>query len=140
MPASYRIYPEARFVHTRATGALAGREMIAHADALAADPAFSPDYVQLADFRETTAFLATSAEMRRLADHNPFDLTARRVGLVGTSVAYGMLRMYQMLSGIDDVQSLVTRSEAEAWAFVGVAPDVVQRAAASAWTSDATAR
>ena len=139
MPASYRIHPDTRFVYTRAAGIVTGRERVAHAVALAADPAFSPTFAPRADFRTTTAFDATSADMRLLADRNPFDPKARRVALVCTSLAFGMLRMYQLISGIDEATSLVTRSDVDAWAFLGLSPDVVERAAASVWTSDAAA-
>ncbi|GLC23585.1 hypothetical protein [Roseisolibacter agri] len=136
MPATYHIYPEARLVYTCAVGRLAGREMIAHATALAADPAFSPDFAQLADFQKTTVFAATAADMRLLADHNPFDRAARRVALVRTPIAFGMLRMYQLLCDIEESASLVTRSRRQAWAFLGRTPDVLRGAVASAWTSD----
>jgi hypothetical protein len=139
MPASYRIHADARFVYTQAAGILTGREMVAHARALADDPAFAPTYAQLADFRTTTAFDATSTDMRLLADRNPFDPKARRVALVCTSLAFGMLRMYQLISGIDEGASLVTRSDVDAWTFLGLSPAVVERAAASVWTSDAAA-
>ena len=139
MPASYRIHADARVVHTRASGILTGGDMIAHAVALAADPAFSPGYAQFTDFRPVTDFEATPDDIRQLAARNPFDRTARRVALVGTTLAFGMLRMYQILSEIEDATSLVTRSEADAWRFLGLAPVVLEGAAASVWTSDATA-
>ncbi|MDF1503720.1 hypothetical protein [Roseisolibacter sp. H3M3-2] len=135
MPASYRILADARLVHSGASGALTGGEMIAHAAALAADPAFAPDYAQLTDFRAATRFETTPAEIRRLAELNPFDRTARRVGLVGSAVAFGLLRMYQILSETEDSGTLVTRDEAEAWRFLGLAPGVLDSAARAAWSS-----
>lgn len=135
MPASYRIHAELGLVHTEARGVLRGQEMIAHALAVAADPAFSPDFAQFTDFRPATVFEASGDDIRRLVSVNPFRRTARRVALVGSPVAYGMLRMYQLLADIEGAGSLVTEDEAEAWAFLGLAPDAVPRDATSAWTS-----
>jgi hypothetical protein len=135
MPASYRIYADLRFVHTIASGALSGREMLAHATALAADAHFDRDYAQLVDFRPVTAFDALPAEIRQLADRNPFAANARRVALVGTAVAFGMLRMYQLLTDTEESGSLVTYDEAEAWAFIGRSPPAPDVAPASSWKS-----
>jgi hypothetical protein len=87
MPATYRIYAEVGLVHTEARGVPRGDEMVAHAHALAADPAFSPRYSQFTDYRPATAFEANGQDIRRLVEVNPFSPTARRVGLVGSPVA-----------------------------------------------------
>jgi hypothetical protein len=139
MPARYRIYPEAAFVHTESEGVLTGAEMIAHAEALARDPVFAPSFAQLADFRAVTQFSARGPEMRRLAAANPFATNARRVGLVGSDVSYGMLRMYQMMTDTEESGTLVTRDEAEAWAHIGRRPDILHMPAASSWHSSAGA-
>jgi hypothetical protein len=135
VPARYRIYPDVGFVHTEAYGRLTGAEMLAHAAALAADPAFSPSYAQLADFRAVTVFAAGPDDMRRLASSNPFDPDAKRVALVGTAIAYGMLRMYQMMTETEDSGSLVTRDEDAAWAHVGRGPEIASRPSPSTWAS-----
>jgi len=135
MPARYRIYPEIQFVHTESEGVLTGAEMLAHAEALARDPAFAASFAQLADFRAVTEFNARTDEMRRLAETNPFATTARRVGLVGSDVSFGMLRMYQLMTDTEGSGTLVTRDEAEAWAHVAQRAVVLQAPAASSWRS-----
>ena len=138
MPATYRIYAEIGLVHSEARGTLRGDEMIAHAHALAADPAFSPGYSQFTDFRPTTAFEASSQDIRRLVEANPFSRAARRVALVGSPVAFGMLRMYQIIADIEDTSSLVTHDEADAWAFLKLTPGDVPPGATSVWASAPT--
>jgi hypothetical protein len=43
--------------------------------------------------------------------------------------------MYQILADIEDTGSLVTQDEAEACAFLALAPDAVPRVATSVWAS-----
>jgi len=52
-------------------------------------------------------------------------------------VAFGMLRMYQMLTNTEECGSLVTAIEAEAWAHVGRDPSILSRLAQSTWESTA---
>jgi hypothetical protein len=95
MPARYRIYQDEAFVYSEAYGDLSGKELLAHAHTLAADPAFSPSYAQLTDFRAVVRFGPSPSEIRAHAAANPFNTDARRVALVVMPVAFGMLRMRQ---------------------------------------------
>jgi len=140
MPARFRLYPDLKFVHTEAYGILRGDDMLAHARALAARPRFAPAYAQLVDFRPVTSMDVTASQIRALVDINPFDRTARRVALVGAQHIYGLLRMYQLLADIEGQYSLVTQSDAEAWAFLEVPPEVVSCPAADTWDSAADGR
>jgi hypothetical protein len=135
MPARYRIFPDLGLVYSDASGVLSADDMIAHVSALASDRAFSPTFAQLTDLRPVTGFAAGAVEMQRVARANPFDLHARRVAIVGSALAYGMMRMYQLMTDTEDSGTLVTRDAAEAWAHVGRDPEVLQRAAASVWSS-----
>jgi hypothetical protein len=84
-----------------------------------------------------TEFATGATEMRRSASSNPFNSNARRVALVGTPVAYGMMRMYQLLTDTEDSGTLVTRDDAEAWAHVGRRPETLLQPAPSTWDSSA---
>ena len=135
MPARYRIYQDEAFVYSEAYGDLRGEELLAHAKALAVDPAFSPSYAQLADFRAVVRFGPSPAEIRAHAAANPFNSHAKRVALVVTPLAFGTLRMYQLLTNTEDTVGLVTAIEAEAWAHVAREPSVLSQLAQSVWES-----
>ena len=56
----------------------------------------------VADYRNVAVFTPSPAEIRTHVAANPFELDAKRVALVASQVAFGMLRMYQLLSGTEE--------------------------------------
>lgn len=95
MPAVFVVVPEYSVVLTRGWGNLTGAELHAHARALAACPEFQPAFRQLADLRGVRTLVASTDDVRKLADLNPFVPRARRAVLAATDVVFGMARMYQ---------------------------------------------
>jgi hypothetical protein len=97
MPGSYAIDTGRSLVLSRGWGVLTDGELLAHVRALAIDQRFAPHFCQLADLRDVTTFEVSSATIRAMASLNPFGVGARRALVVGSDVAFGMARMYQIL-------------------------------------------
>jgi len=117
MPVDYRISVPHHLVISRAWGVMSDQEMFAHARKVAADPTFRPDMRQVADLRHVTRFGLDSASVDTLVRLNPFGPGARRALLVGSDVAFGMARMYQLTRepAPDDVAVFREVHEALAW-------------------------
>lgn len=71
-------------------------EAKAHRARLAADPDFDPSHSQLLDFTHVTQFDLTSADLRQLAEEDPFSRNSRRAFLVPNDLSYGLGRMYEI--------------------------------------------
>lgn len=122
MPAAYRIDASDGVVYSRAWGVLTDADISVNRTALTNDPLFTPRSSQLYDFSEVTALEVTASALRELARTSPFDLDARRAIVVPSDVAYGMARMYGLLSGREDSVFRIFRERAEAIAWLRSAP------------------
>ncbi len=101
MPMSYSIDPEARLVRIVGSGRLTDDEMVQCVSALRADPKLEPDMSTLSDMRDIeVAFTPEGVE--RMVD--AMEATAERRSqaraaiVVGSDVAFGMGRMFEMQS------------------------------------------
>lgn len=97
MPGSYTIFPESRFVYSRAWGVLTETVLFAHSHMLARDPRFQSSFAQLSDLREVTDVAFSSAIVRDVAASSPFGAGARRALVVSSNLIFGMARMYEVL-------------------------------------------
>lgn len=119
MPGSYTILSAARLVYSRAWDVLTDEELLAHAKALGSDPRFEASFSQLADFRDVTELAVTAEGVRAVAARNPFGKGARRAIVTPLVVAYGMARMYELLSHDSQHEVRVVKNLAEAKAWLG---------------------
>ena len=116
MPADYRIDPTRRIAYSRAWGILTDQDLAGNRAALFADPAFELDMPQLYDFSGITEIRVTPAAIRHLAPTSPFGQTARRALVVPTEEAFGMARMYAILTGHEElIQVFRDRESAIRW-------------------------
>ena len=106
---------------------MSGADLIAHALALAADPAFDPGYKQLSDFRAMTALAFGPDDIKRTASLSAFRPGTLRVTVVDSDVGFGMTRMYQAHVGGPPETLRVVRSSDEAWEVLGVPRDASAR-------------
>ena len=118
MPASYRIDAADQIIYSRAWGVLTDDDIATNRAALARDPAFVPTSSQLYDFSEVTAVEVTAAGVRALARTSPFARTARRAIVVSSDVAYGMARMYAIISDHHDDAFRIFRDQRDAIAWL----------------------
>lgn len=102
MPVDYRIDRLKRLVSSRAWGVLADEDLIDSRAAMGRDPAFARDLDQLYDAVEVTEVRVTSPVLLQLALSPQFAPTARRAIVVSSDVAFGMARMYAILTGHED--------------------------------------
>ena len=116
MPADYRIDRLKGVVYSRAWGVLTDQDLADNRAALFADPAFEPDLAQLYDFTDVSAIKVTSAALQRLALTSRFAPVALRAIVVSTDEAFGMARMYSILSGREEtIQVFRDRESAVRW-------------------------
>lgn len=101
MPATFEIDHDARLVRSRAWGVLVDDDLAGTQSGVRADPRFEPDYSQLFDFSAVTEVRVTREGLRALASRSPFGPASRRAMVVPDDLAFGMARMYQLLSGRD---------------------------------------
>ena len=123
MPFDYRIDVARRLVISRAWGVLTTPDLLGHAATLGKDPRFRPDMRQLVDFCDVTKLEITTDTVRQMVALNPFLAGSRRALVFGSAGAYGMGRMYQLLSdATPDVVELFRALE-PALEWLGLAKD-----------------
>lgn len=134
MPGGYTIDIARRLVISRGWGAVSGDDLLWHARAVRADPRFEPGFSQLADLSGVTDLGARPAAMRLLAIENPFGAGSRRAFVASSDVAFGMARMYELMTDQSPDESRVFRdlSVAIDWLGMAAAADDIRRTLAAA--------
>ena len=121
MPAAYIVDADRSLVLSRGWGAVTGADLLMHVRSLRTDPRFQPQFSQLFDFRATTDVRVDAQSVREIAAQNPFGAGARRAFVVANDVAFGMARMYQILTEVSPDELEVFRDLDEALRWLGVA-------------------
>ena len=122
MPADFELIPGTRTVYSRGWGALTDADLVGHMariSALFKAGQLDAEWAQLWDFTGVESVDGVStAGVRRVAEGNPWPRSSVRVCIVTTDEQFGLVRMYQALGDpkTDDVG--ITRSAADAHAFV----------------------
>ncbi len=106
MPMSYTIDPVAGVVRIAGSGLLTDREMVDCIDALRHDPALEPGMNTLSDMRRievgfTSAGVESMVEIMRATEERRGD--SRAAIVVSEEVAFGMARMFELISENADV-------------------------------------
>jgi hypothetical protein len=121
MPVSYQIDEALGLVLTTATGVLTDTDILQHKARVVADPRWKPGMRELADARSIDRFEVTTAGVRQMTaldEHNAAALESYALAIVvGHDAAYGMARMYQMLTEhtIPHVRVFRDMDEAKRW-------------------------
>jgi hypothetical protein len=117
MPESYEIDPQRELIVCRAWGEFSNADLRGHYRRLASDPAFSPQYRQLGDLRDVTAFSVDSATIAAEAHASIFARGTRRAFVAPKGLAYGLARMFVAhASAAGQVMEVFTeRDVAEQW-------------------------
>jgi hypothetical protein len=122
MPLDYRIDVSLRTVFTTPFGTLTDRELREHVEALRNHPGFGSDFNQLFDGRAVTSVEISGACLREIAAARVFGEGSLRAFVMGTDVAFGMGRMFEMLRDDSPDQIRVFRNIDDARAWLGL-PD-----------------
>lgn len=117
VPATFVIEPERRLVRSRAWGVIVDADLQGTQRGVREDPRFDPHFRQIYDFTEVTQVRLTGACVRALAGSSPFARDARRAIVVASDVAFGMARMYMLVSDRDSSVFRIFRdlAAAERW-------------------------
>ena len=117
MPESYEIDVARGLVVCRAWGDLSNEDLRRHYRRLAADPDFSPDFLQIADLSGVTEFTLDSSVVEAEAQTSVFARGTRRAFVAPKGVAYGLARMFAAHSAEagQEMQVFTERSNAEEW-------------------------
>lgn len=120
MPIGYSIDGSRPFVVVRAWGALTDDELRAYATTLLGDERFDRTMPKLMDLRAASLSCVSAAFFRGF--RCPFARASRRAFVVSSKAAFGVARMYGMLTG-DDEHFTVVGDVDEALAWLGLPAD-----------------
>ena len=122
MPADFELRRETRIVYSRGWGALTDADLVghqAHMTALFKAGRLDVDWAQLWDFTAVENLDGVSTTgIRRVADGNPWPRYTVRAVVVATDEQFGLVRMFQALGEPKTDGMGITRSLAEADAFI----------------------
>ena len=132
MPIEFFVDAGRRVVFTVAGGAFSIGDAIGHMDRLRADPAFSPAFNQLADFRDVTEVELSGLDVRTLAQQVVFSPSSYRALIITKGVAFGLARMFATLREIAGEPNLKIVGDMEQAAdWVSVDRDAAEAACAA---------
>jgi hypothetical protein len=122
MPADFELIAGTRTVYSRGWGALTDADLLGHMariSALFKAGTLDTEWAQLWDFTgvENVDGVST-AGIRRAAEGNPWPRSAIRACIVTTDEQFGLVRMYQALGDPKTDDMRITRSVADADAFI----------------------
>jgi hypothetical protein len=127
MPASYSIDSEHGIVHSVGTGVLTDADVLGHNVRLKQDAQFQPTFCNLWDLTEVDKLHVSSAVLWTLSRECAFAPTARRAFVVSSDVAYGLMRMFTLMSGDDSEAHLaVFRDREVAWRWLKAGDPLIQ--------------
>jgi hypothetical protein len=115
---SYTIDKESRLVTTTAWDTLTADQVLEHQRQLQNDPAFDPDFSQLADLTLVVHLQMDARTVMELSDIVLFSAESRRAFIADNPFHYGMARMFaafHKLSGEDQIRVFTTRDAALQW-------------------------
>lgn len=122
MPCAYHIDTERGVVFIRAWGVLRDQEVTATGRALRADSRFDPEYTRLENLVEVTEFSLSTALVQSVARMHEMSPPPRRAFVVGSDLAFGMIRMLELYANASPTTFLVCRDLAEGFRWVGLPP------------------
>jgi hypothetical protein len=122
MPADFELMRPTRTVYSRGWGAVTDADLLGHMARIAAlfkAGVLDGDWAQIGDFSAVDNVDGVStAGIRRAAEANPWPRYSVRAFIVTTDEQFGLLRMYQALGDPKTDDVAITRSAADADAFV----------------------
>lgn len=121
MSIRYHIDADDGVVFSTAAGRLEIGEVLAYMERLRSDPAFSPAYRQLFDFRAVTEVALDSSDLAKIAERNVFGAGTRRAFVASQDVVYGLARMFQVYVETPSQELRVFREIDEARRWLGLA-------------------
>ena len=116
MPFSQQIDRAEGVIYTRAWGVLTDEDLSGIHVAMMAEPAYKPELARLYDLSEVTGLPVSSRAILRQSLATAEAPNTRRAIVVPSDEAYGMARMFAILSGRDElIQVFRDRPSAVRW-------------------------
>jgi len=118
MSYSYKIDKEKRLVTVSIWDNVDKVSVLKFRREIQADPDFSSDFNQLAEYQPNTKLDVTSQEVDELRIGDPFSAASRRAFVAHSDLLYGYARMYSSLmeaSGFDNIKVFRNMEEAVMW-------------------------
>jgi hypothetical protein len=114
---SWRPLSNQALVLVEASGVLTDADVLAAQERLRADPDFRGYYFQLVDLQRVSAFEVSGATARQLAQQDLWGPQARRAFVVTPGAAFGLARMFELLTDerAYEVRVFTTMPEARPW-------------------------
>ena len=117
MPIEYRIEVPLRTLFTRVFGVFTDADARGLVEDLRSDPDFDSSLNQLFDARGVTSLELSGTCVREIAAVRMLGEGSRRAFVVGSDVAFGMARMFEMLrdDALDQIRVFKNIEDARAW-------------------------
>ena len=123
MPLKYRVEVSLRTVFTTPFGTYSDQDARQHVEDLRNHPDFEGVFNQFFDARDVTSIELSGACVREIATERMFGEGSLRAFVVGTDVAFGMARMFEMRRGDAPDQIRIFRNIHDARAWLGLPVD-----------------
>jgi len=127
MPITYVIDESSGVVLTTASGVLTDQELLEHKRKLTSDSKFRPGMVELSDIRAITKLAVTNAGIAQFVSQDASDKAAleghKLAIVVSDDLAFGMARMYEMMTSMNIPGVRIFRDINEARSWLGL-PDL----------------
>ena len=121
MPFNYVIDVVQELVRVKLEGIVTFEELATLQKQFRADSAFLPTHKLLCDAREVSDLIANSTDVRSLSTNHPAAPGARMAVVAAPgSIAFGMARMFEMMSAGRGIQTHVFTDMDEAATWLGV--------------------
>lgn len=121
MPSSFTIDFARRIVFSCAWGILVDDDLRQTQKGLRETPGFESDFRQLYDFSAVTDLQVTTDGLWGTVKDSPFLTSARRGIVVESDVAFGVVRMYEQMSGRESANFRIFRDRESALTWVEAA-------------------
>ena len=118
MPASFTIDFTRRIVFSRAWGILVDDDLRQSQKGVRETPGFERDFRQLYDFTDVTDVQVTTDALWGMVKDSPFVQSAHRAIVVDSDVAFGVVRMYQQISGRESATFRIFRDRESALSWL----------------------
>ena len=102
MPFSYVVHKEHRLVVSSGSKRVTWEEIKTRQDQTKTDRSFNPEFNQIVDLREVTGFEMTSHQASSLARRLVFSSTSKRAFVAPSPAVFGVARMWEILSELED--------------------------------------
>ena len=118
MPVTYRIDAERRAVEITGMGNVTVREIEEMQGRLLGDPAFHPDFGELADFRTAVPVDLGTGQVSELIRNDPFSKSARHAYVVSPGVMLGLGNAAMSFAGLQQVNARLFQDIDAAWEWL----------------------